>query len=205
MKDASRKVYFARCVNHRGQPIGAYKIGCSSDHIGRMRSVANTLPFSLELVAVTPGSLMMEAACHLRLREHRVGGEYFSDADEVEKFVRRVAETGNAFYYIKDSAGDHHRLEQSDLLTPFMEYHGVTLKEACLRMGTTVDRYEKLKSFGKNRRLIAAAALVAASREQYVNWPIDVILGLKGERAVSHARRPTPVLVPAQPAAERAA
>ena len=83
MKDISQRVYFARCIGPKGDPIGAYKVGCSYGHNDRVQQFTANLPFTAELVAVTPGSLVMEACCHLWLKPYRIAGEYFSDAQPV--------------------------------------------------------------------------------------------------------------------------
>lgn len=184
MKDNSQKVYFARCIGPRGEPIGAYKIGCSCGHNDRLQSLTANLPFTVELRAIAVGGMFMEAACHLALRQHRIAGEYFHECPEVDKFVDRVARTGDAFYRISESADRYDRIGfPTDLITPFMAYHGVTLADACRRMGTTTSRYEKVKSLGKNRKLAAAVALVAAERGQFVSWPADVIRAMQGEHS----------------------
>lgn len=188
MKDACRKVYFARCIGPRGEPIGAYKIGCSHGYNDRVNSLAANLPFSLELVAVAPGGWIMEHACHLRLRQHRIGGEYFHASDDVEGFIGNVAETGHPFRYIFDDGTDMHRtMTTHDMVALFMKYHRVSLQEACLFLGSSPKRYEGKKL---NLKIAAATALVAASREQPVHWPMDALGGLTGEHAISLAMGP---------------
>lgn len=175
MKDVSRKVYFARCIGPTGQPIGAYKIGCSYGWNDRIKTAAACLPFTLEVAAVVPGSMFMEAAVHLYLKAHRIAGEYFHANEVVEEFVARAAETGEAFNYIFDAGSDYANERAADI---FLRYHGVSLSEACLRAGIPLKRYEKLKNIGKSRRLLAGAALVAAEQGKYVHWHEDIVHAL---------------------------
>lgn len=186
MKDVGCKVYFARCIGPNGLPIGAYKIGASYGHNERIKRVAISLPFTLELAAVTPGSTIMEAICHVYLREYCVGGEYFRECPEVNKFVARVAATGSAFHYISDSGYD--RLPDASI-DPFMAYHGVTSAEVGDYLKRPADKITKLRKSGhRSRNIIGAAALIAASRRQYVRWPDDLIAALRGE--VYHSLAP---------------
>lgn len=178
MKDVSRKVYFARCLGPTGAPIGAYKIGCSMGHNDRIKSVAANLPFSLELVATTPGSMVMEAICHLYLKEHRIAGEYFHECPPVDKFVTRVAETGRAFTFISDSGFDG---GVGALVAPFMSFHGVTVEDICKYLGRPKSAFDVIKAGYKSRNLIAAVALIAAERTQHVSWPDNIIAALAGE------------------------
>lgn len=181
-QDAGQTVYFARCIGPSGAPLGAYKIGCSHGHGTRIKAVTVNLPFTLELIATTQGGLVTEAACLLHLREYRIRGEYVAENDATTFFMRRVVATGSAFHFLND-LGDF--VEGDEWLEPFLAYHGVTLAEACEVLGKSVKQYENSKTIGRNRRLIAAAALVAMDRQQYVRWPTDVIKGLQGERAKS--------------------
>lgn len=179
MKDTSFKVYFARCIGPTGDPIGAYKIGCSHGFNDRLKQITASLPFTLELVAVTTGSTMLEAVCHMSLRKYCVGGEYFRECPEVDKFVNRVAETGEAFHYIRDAGSDRHT---AALIQPFMDYHGVTAADVGAYLKRPTSAIEKLRtSKYKSRKIVAATALIAASREQYVKWPTDLIAALQGE------------------------
>jgi hypothetical protein len=178
--DVSRKVYFARCIGPTGVPMGAYKIGCSYGWNDRIKTVTANLPFTLEVAAVVPGSMFMEAAVHLYLKAHRIAGEYFYANEAVERFVQRAAERGEAFNYIFDLGSDY---SNDGTVEAFLHYHGVSLKEACLRAGTDPKRFEAMKVVGKNRRVLVGAALVAAERGQVVHWPDNVIEGLLGHQA----------------------
>lgn len=183
MKDVSRKVYFARCIGPRGEPMGAYKIGCSFGHNDRIKAQTVSLPFSLELVAVTPGGRVMETACHMWLRDHRIGGEYFLDSPDVQAMVDRAAETGEAFSRIHDDGSDdHHSVTQDKIVGAFMAYHKVSLVDACAYAKVPVRRFQS-SGAKKTLKLAAAAALIASNQGHNVSWPLDAFAGLEGRIA----------------------
>lgn len=180
MSRTSRQVYFAECIGPTGTPLGAFKIGCSHGWSDRLKQISAGLPFSLELKAAVSGDLVLEKICHLALKEHRIGGEYFHASERVLKVVKYAAENGRAFSLIED-LGETSAPEGA--VKAFMDYHGVDLSEVCKILGYSVSQYEKRladKKY-KSRNIVAAAAVVANRREQYVCWPTDAIRGLLGE------------------------
>lgn len=180
MKNSSRQVYFAECFGPTGAPIGAYKIGCSYGMEDRLKQIGGGLPFTLELRASVTGDLVMEKICHLALAEHKIGGEYFHASERVVNVVKYAAAHGRAFPWIED-------LGESDTpdgaVKAFMDYHGVELAEVCDVLGLKPFQYEKRladKKY-KNRNMVAATAIVANRRGQYVRWPTDAMHGLLGD------------------------
>ncbi len=188
MIDRSKRVYFAKCVGPLG-PIGAYKIGCSHGWNERVKQLSANLPFTLELEASVPGGMFLEAFCHHHLKDSRIGGEYFREDERVMKVVERAAKQGCAYSYVTDSSSGRDIPEGA--LGAFLTYHGVTLQEVSLRLGIPFSRLERVtaKPRFQSRRLLAAAAFVAQSREQFVNWPEDALSGLLGEISPALRRR----------------
>lgn len=174
-----RKVYVARCIGPTGQPIGAYKFGCSWGFEARIQAVASSLPFSLEFVSAFSGGLVMEAACHIHLKEHRISGEYFHENEFVDRFVGEAVKHGSPFQRFEDTGSDDAR---DAVFEAFREYHRIALEDACAFVGVRPKDYEKSPTrFRRSRKLIAAVGLVASKRGQYARWPNDAISGLLGE------------------------
>lgn len=180
MKDTSQRVYFARCIDPDGNQMNAYKIGCSHGHNERLQQIASNVPFTLQLEAAVPGSEVLEAVCHLSLKEHRIAGEYFYANEQVCNVVRRAAEYGEAFYWIRDRG--FHRT-QDGALQAFMAYHNVSLEEVCELLGFPVSQYEKRisKPHFRSRKLVAAVAIIVSRRAQFAFWPDDALSHLLGE------------------------
>lgn len=181
--DRTQRVYFAKCIGPTGEPLGAYKIGCSYGWNERVKQVSSGLPFSLEVEATVLGGFVMEKALHLCLKEDSISGEYFHARGKVLELVDRCAKTGNPFARIRDTAG--HEAMPDDALQAFMKFHGVTLADACALLGFSASAYEKraAKKEYRSSKVVAAVALVAARRGQYVNWPTDALKGLLGQES----------------------
>jgi hypothetical protein len=193
VSDTFRQVYFAECMGPKGEPIGAYKIGCSHGWTNRLKQISSGMPFSLECRALIPGDLVMEKICHLALNDHCISGEYFHASDRVVSVARYAAEHGRAFPLIED-LGEQTTPEGS--VKAFMDFHGVELAEICEVLGFAPSQYERRladKKY-KNRNMIAAAAIIANRRGQYVRWPTDAMLGLLGKfnHLVAKARAAAP-------------
>jgi hypothetical protein len=179
MSDTFRQVYFAECIGPNG-PIGAIKIGCSHGWTNRLKQISSGLPFDLELRALVTGDLVMEKICHLALKEHCISGEYFHASERVLGVIKTAAETGRAFSLIEDLGEPS---IPDGAVKAFMEFHGVELSEVCDILGFPISQYEKrlADSKYKSRNMIAAAAIVANRRGQFVRWPTDAMRGLLGE------------------------
>lgn len=183
MIDRTKRVYFARCIGPTGEPIGAYKIGCSHGWNERVKQVASNLPFTLEVEATVQGGYVMEKVIHILLKHEKISGEYFHARGDVVSFVQTCAERGSPFWYISDVGGSDTLPDGA--LHAFMRYHGVTLAEACRELGVSLSSMESRaakKSYSASK-IIAAVAIVAAHRQQYVNWPTDALLGLLGKKS----------------------
>jgi hypothetical protein len=175
-----QSVYFARCLTPWGTPMGAIKVGCSYGHELRLKAISMNQPYSLELLALVPGGMLMETLVHLFLQKHRIAGEYFHENAHVAEYVQAVAERGTAFHYMSVSpCGD--RLPDG-AFTAFLQYHGITIEQVCEYLGRDPKPY-LAKTKGINRKLIAAAVLIARNETggRYVSWPTDCIHGLLGE------------------------
>lgn len=190
MMDRSQKVYFARCIAPSGEPLGAYKIGCSHGWNDRIKQIVSGLPFTLEVDAVTQGGFMMERALHLYLEEYRISGEYFHARGEVLETVKRCVDTGSPFQssLIKDLGP---REVPDGALKGFMDYHGVEVSQVCEFLGIKQKEYEKRaeKPGFRSSKVAAAVAIIAAQCGQYVEWPTDALLGLMGEESPIMVRR----------------
>lgn len=179
MIDRSERVYFARCIGPLG-PIGAIKIGCSHRWNERVKEQSANLPFDLELLASVPGGRVLEAFCHMQLKPHRIGGEFFLENEQVMKVVNRATTTGKAYYYVEDSGSSQF---PDGALSAFMKFHGIALSELALKLGRPLAKFEKeaVKSNFDNCKRAAAAAFIAQSKEHFVRWPDDALRGLCGQ------------------------
>lgn len=177
-----KRVYFARCLGPKGEPIGAIKIGCSYGHEDRLVSIGRNLPFSLKLIARVPGHLVLETACHLYLRNHRIDGEYFHDNEVVQKFVAGAQARCAAFpQFTADPCDEVHPMAMEG----FMSFHGVSLEEVCKFLSIPLKRHEGKISGKYNGKLVAATGLLAQARNQHPHWPRDAISGMAGKRHYS--------------------
>jgi hypothetical protein len=176
-----RTVYFARCLSPWGTPMGAVKIGCSYGHELRLKAVAANQPFTMELLTTVPGEMQMEATVHLHLRKHRISGEFFHENAYVMAYIERVKERGSAFAHIEaPSQGDS---VPEGALEGFLKFHALPVGRIFDFLGHPPQRGFKIGNT-TNRKVVAAALLVAGSEGQYgrnVQWPADCLRGLLGE------------------------
>lgn len=188
MRDRSQRVYFAKCFGPKGDPIGAYKIGCSYGHDLRVKQLTANLPFTAEIVASVPGGFVLEAICHIPLKDEHISGEYFHASERLERIVENAVNEGFAFDYITDLGT---REVPAGALQAFMKYHDVSLDDFCKVLGVSPKQYEKHLSRPRYnpRKVVAAIAIIASRRRQYVNWPNDALLGLCGEFAPAVERK----------------
>lgn len=176
-----RQVYFAKCIGPTGEPIGAYKIGCSYSVEERIKAVGSGLPFTAVIEAVIPGGLVMEAAIHLRFKAHKLGGEYFRADQELIDRVAHAAKHGEAFTEFHDSGGSD--AVPDGAVAAFLNYHDISVADVCERLGIPLNSYDKAitKPRFSSRRVVAAAGLVAILRKQRAHWPDDALRNLCGE------------------------
>lgn len=177
----SRVIYAAACLGPDGMPIGAYKFGCTTNVPSRLKSVSQTLPFSLDLAATMPGGFFLEACTHLHLRQHAIRGEYFRMSAETDGFVRRMGTGRGAFYYISDDGTDISlpANQRVAIQAAFMEFHGVTIAEGRAFLGLAKREVEARPAY-YTTRLMAATALIASNRGYFVRWPHDALSALVG-------------------------
>lgn len=75
-------VYFVTCREAK-----AVKIGSSLEPLARLPEIQWGCPLELKLEAVLPGGFEQERAFHWRFSEHRIRGEWFRIADEIELVI----------------------------------------------------------------------------------------------------------------------
>jgi len=163
-----------------GQPIGAYKIGCSHGWQDRLKQIGSGLPFSLELRAAVSGDLVLERICHLSFKEDCISGEYFRPSERLLRCVKTANEYGRIFTLIEDLGES---TVPDGAVQAFMDFHAVNLDEVCRVLGVPPGQYEKRVANSKyrSRNIVAAAAVVASRKGHYVRWPTDALRGLLGE------------------------
>lgn len=74
--------YFVTC-----REANAVKIGCSVDPHGRLPEIQAGCPLPLKLEATLPGLHAEEKDMHWRFSEHRIHGEWFTLASEIELVI----------------------------------------------------------------------------------------------------------------------
>jgi hypothetical protein len=74
-------IYAIRCP-----AMGRIKIGYSKDPADRLVKLNGMAPSPLELIAILPGDMADETLLHKRFQNHRIHGEWFSDATEIVEF-----------------------------------------------------------------------------------------------------------------------
>lgn len=180
--NSSRQVYFAECIGPDGKPIGAYKIGCSHGWRDRLKSAASGLPFTLELRGAASGDLVLEKICHLAFKEERISGEYFRPSERIVAAAEAAREKGRFFPLIED-LGEWSIPDGA--VQAFLKFHCVSSAEVCAILDVPESQYERRIANAKyrSRNVVAAAAVVANRRGQYVRWPTDALHGLLGERS----------------------
>jgi hypothetical protein len=84
-REAQQFIYFV------GGDVGAIKIGLAIDPKKRLQSLQCGSPIPLSILATTPGDKKLEYLYHLRLREHRLHGEWFDRHPNVLAEIERLA------------------------------------------------------------------------------------------------------------------
>ncbi|MDB5697933.1 MAG: nuclease family protein, partial [Alphaproteobacteria bacterium] len=72
---------------------GLIKIGVTTNLTSRIRSIRNSSPVPLELLAVIPGNNFTEAGFHQRYASQRRHGEWFDDTPELRQEIERLSPT----------------------------------------------------------------------------------------------------------------
>jgi len=83
-------LYFIRSA---GGPI---KIGVSNNVPKRLRGLQTSSPYKLELACTVVGGAMQEPEYHALFAEHRLEGEWFSPAPEIEAEIARLTQLEQA-------------------------------------------------------------------------------------------------------------
>ena len=78
-------VYFA-------EACGKIKIGCTVNPEARIPQISEWVPFPTKLLAVMPGSYVLEKAIHRMFDPEWSHGEWFEASDRLRTFVAQVAE-----------------------------------------------------------------------------------------------------------------
>lgn len=76
---------------------GLIKIGISTNLKSRVRSIRNSSPVDLELLAIRPQSCtFVEIQTHTRFAHLRRHGEWFEDNGEIREFIGHLIRSGKA-------------------------------------------------------------------------------------------------------------
>lgn len=76
---------------------GLIKIGISTNLKSRVRSIRNSSPVELELLAIRPNSpSVIEGMFHARFDHLRRHGEWFEDNGEIREFIQSLIRAGKA-------------------------------------------------------------------------------------------------------------
>lgn len=89
-------VYFVEAVG-----TGRVKIGFSDNWRARVNDLQVGCPFPLRRLLVIPGTITLESEMHLRFRDHRIQGEWFTLCPEIEAFLAGECKAGLVMVSIK--------------------------------------------------------------------------------------------------------
>lgn len=87
--------YFVRAGDE-----GPIKIGWTRNLLVRLRTLSVMWPVPLKLLGVIKGNV--EAQCHARFADFRLGGEWFMPAPSVQEFIRENALTPDSIRHARD-------------------------------------------------------------------------------------------------------
>lgn len=79
-------VYFITC-----RETGRVKIGCAYNPLNRLKTLQSGCPTKLKIEALIKGSHKRERELHKLLKKHRIHGEWFRIAPEIEAIIKEVA------------------------------------------------------------------------------------------------------------------
>lgn len=91
MSAPTTTLYFVQAGN--GGPI---KIGVATDLSKRLAALQTGSPAELRLLGTMTGDMADERALHVRFRDHRLRGEWFSPADDLLAFIREATNAAPA-------------------------------------------------------------------------------------------------------------
>lgn len=101
-------VYFIQCG-----PGGPIKIGVARNVKKRMAQLQTGQPYTLELLATMPGNVTVEQRLHLKLRAHRMSGEWFEPHENVLAEVRRAQPVEEAVAVEEDRLATPEEMDRS--------------------------------------------------------------------------------------------
>ena len=77
---------------------GLIKIGISTNVTSRFRTIRNSSPVPVALVATMPGCTALEGILHSKFDHLRQHGEWFTDDGEIRRFIEGKVKFSNAEY-----------------------------------------------------------------------------------------------------------
>lgn len=69
---------------------GPFKVGCTSNLVGRLRILNGHSPFELEVVCTTTGDMLTERRIHNRLRAAHLRCEWFENGPEIQQLIAEI-------------------------------------------------------------------------------------------------------------------
>jgi hypothetical protein len=73
---------------------GLVKIGITTNLTSRIRSIRNSSPVALDLLATMPGHTVLEGMVHSRFSHLRRHGEWFEDQGEIREYIASLIKQG---------------------------------------------------------------------------------------------------------------
>jgi hypothetical protein len=83
---------------------GLIKIGITTNMVSRMRSIRNSCPVPLELLAFGCGNTVFEGLAHSRFKQLRRHGEWFEDEGSIRRYILELARIPNREIIIPDNS-----------------------------------------------------------------------------------------------------
>ena len=150
------EVYFAKCV---GFP--AIKIGCSHGWRLRLQALQTNLPFDLEFVGAFPGGMFAERFVQVTLLKHRLGGEYFSECDEVMEWAHHARDHAQPLRLIPHI--DDLSWVREPKVRALMRRYKIAAEEVAdlLQVGPSTAKKLTKDGYGKSRHFTAAVCVIA--------------------------------------------
>lgn len=168
-------VYFAKLIAPNG-PMGAVKIGYSSDPATRMLSISTNQPYKAELLGCFVGDRLDEALVHcwLKLKGSWISGEFFRHDSFVDELLSKIKDGSESLFpirweFLEPTACAKAR---TTAFKDWLEVLAVSKEEISKVTGLKISRMEKLDSGTSSDLVIAAALAVAASKgNENIVWP----------------------------------
>ena len=171
----STSIYFAECIAPDGKPIGAVKIGCSSNVKVRAQKLSAGQPYICNVLASCPGGFLEEAFLHEWLRTDRIDGEFFRDTAEVRRLAASTRETQRFPLPVVVGSVPLRWIDQSGVFN-FLVAHDLPLEQAAELTGRDPVFFEAgSRQKVPQRRFVAALAVAAVRKGDTVDWSADFI------------------------------